>query len=95
MTPSSLFVLWNSLRSSGTPGENIAVANDLEHGRFKLSQFHSVVIPPVAGRGLGFLEAKGDGGGPHSPDEEDPADEAHVHPDLGPRPVGGVLWVCF
>lgn len=42
MTPSSLFVLWNSLRSSGTPGENIAVANDLEHGRFKLSQFHSM-----------------------------------------------------
>lgn len=42
MTPSSLFVLWNSLRSSGTPGENIAVANDLDYRRFKLSQFHSV-----------------------------------------------------
>lgn len=37
MTPSSLLVLWNSLRSSGTPGENIAVASDLLRERFKLS----------------------------------------------------------
>lgn len=38
MTPSSLLVLWNSLSSSGTPGENIAVARDLFYAkRFKLS----------------------------------------------------------
>lgn len=92
MTPSNLLVLWNSLRSSGTPGENIAVASELEGSSF--------LVPAVGNSsrcwaGLGLLVAKGMEVDHNSPDEEDSADEAHVHPDLGPRPVGGILGVLI
>lgn len=46
---------------------------------------------------LGSQEAKMIKGGwatfVYSPDEQQTADEAQVHPDLGPRPVGRVIWV--